>query len=302
MSITCRNVLIGEVLLGAGYLIGTATSHTTVVAISASSQIQEAAADMTAKSSPMGLWLFVACSLVFLGLCVIGSWKWKYQVSATDGHLGGEAVGQAKWMQKCMTWAMAVTGRTGRRPESQKNPFGSDYAHLKFEERVQMAGDQSLKDNQIMGVVCLSLHSSISDEAAAQPELRSRIFDLADQVRGALRATDNVQVTEANEIAVFVSRLRSRSDLLETARRLSVLLAEKGDNLRFAAPGFALYPLHGYSSTELIDAARRNIVFISKSSRQPMGSQGNSSGGELEAAAVGLGSSPMKLFPQFSDK
>ncbi|MDH7798685.1 MULTISPECIES: hypothetical protein [unclassified Beijerinckia] len=302
MSISCRNVLIGEVLLGAGYLIGTATSHTTVVAISASSQIQEAAADMTAKSAPMGLWLLVACSVLFLGLCVIGSRKWKYQGLISDEHLGVGGSRQAKWMRTFTAWARIVTRRAGSRCESQKNPFGSDYAHLKFEDRVQMAGDQSLEDNQIMGVVCLSLHSSSSDEVAAQPELRSRILDLADEVRRALRVTDCVQVTEANEIAVFVSRLRSRSDLLETARRLSVLLAEKGDNLRFAAPGFALYPLHGYTSAELIDAARRNIVFIGRSLRQPAASQENSSNGEPETAAAGLGSPPMKLFPQFSDK
>lgn len=81
MALSCKNVLIGELLLGAGYLIGMATRQPTVVAISAPTPFQDAA-DMAGKGSSMALWLLFACSVLFLVLCMIGRKKRKARIQS----------------------------------------------------------------------------------------------------------------------------------------------------------------------------------------------------------------------------
>ncbi|OJY02775.1 MAG: hypothetical protein BGP04_05510 [Rhizobiales bacterium 62-17] len=137
-------------LLGVGYLIGTATRQPTVVAISAPTQLQEAAVDMASRGGSMAPWLLFACSVLVLGLCMIGQKKEKRSDPIVDESL---STGVADWVSRkreAPAWTTAVARMAGVPAEMPKNALAYEHAHLNFEDRVQVLARPALKGDRII--------------------------------------------------------------------------------------------------------------------------------------------------------
>lgn len=149
MALSCKNVLIGELLLGAGYLIGMATRQPTVVAISAPTPFQDAA-DMAGKGSSMALWLLFACSVLFLVLCMIGRKKKESADSVADESLNLDFSNKAPQKREASTWTSAVARMASAPVESQKAALAYEHAHLNFDERVQVLARPVLRGDRVI--------------------------------------------------------------------------------------------------------------------------------------------------------
>lgn len=148
MGISCKNVLIAEMLLGVGYLIGTATRQPTVVAISAPTSLQDAAADMASRGGSMAPWLLFACSVLVLGLCMMGRKKEKSPDSIVE-----ESLSVPDWAlrkREAATWTTAVARMAGVPTETPQKALAYEHAHLNFEDRVQVLARPALKGDRII--------------------------------------------------------------------------------------------------------------------------------------------------------
>ena len=126
-----------------------------------------------------------------------------------------------------------------------QNPWGQEADGLSFDERVRLAAQGSVIAGRVIGVI--HFHLGGGEAAVADPAA-----PIADRFRAALRATDHVRVLDRFEIIVFISLLPSLDALRSIAGRLKAIAEGFG---RVCEPGLAMYPIDGYSSGELIEAA-----------------------------------------------
>ena len=128
-----------------------------------------------------------------------------------------------------------------------ENPFDPANAHLSLESRISMAAEASA--NYSRGVSVLFL--AVDDQAETQRAYAT--------LRDALRPSDHVEIIEGG-VVVCLNLIRDLANVDGVIARLTRRLAEAGwpqsSPPRF---GRALYPMHGYSGGDLIEAARTQV-------------------------------------------
>ena len=128
-----------------------------------------------------------------------------------------------------------------------ENPFDPANAHLPLESRISMAAEASA--NYSRGVSVLFL--AVDDQAETQRAYAT--------LRDALRPSDHVEIIEGG-VVVCLNLIRDLANVDGVIARLTRRLAEAGwpqsSPPRF---GRALYPMHGYSGGDLIEAARTQV-------------------------------------------
>lgn len=147
-----------------------------------------------------------------------------------------------------------------------KNPYGTGFHHLTFDEQVKIAIEASLRSARVIGVIHFTFPTTSKGELVRSDENpRPDIRVVADRFRSRLRQTDCVRLLAKNEIAVFISLLSNVTDLESIATRLSYVAKESGFSLGTGLqdrPGLAMYPLDGYTGTDLISAAKNHAASL----------------------------------------
>ena len=140
--------------------------------------------------------------------------------------------------------------------ELANNPYRAAGAHLTFDERVRIAALGSVQAGRVIGAIQFKLALPNEPETDGQSQGSHGIAHVAERFARNLRGSDGVIAIEPDEIIVFVSLLSRRRELEDIALRLRRVLVKEGLGDRILHAGIAMYPIDGYSSRELIDAAR----------------------------------------------
>lgn len=134
-----------------------------------------------------------------------------------------------------------------------ENPFGPAHADAPLEARITMAAEASAEYSRSVSVLYLATPRNV-DQAGVV-----RI------VRASLRPTDHVETIGAGEIVACLNLIRDLSNVDGVIARIAQRLQENG--WPQATPpriGRALYPMHGYSGADLIEAARRQALDVAE--------------------------------------
>ncbi len=145
------------------------------------------------------------------------------------------------------------------------NPYDKKIEYLTFEERVQIAIQASVRKSRVIGVIYFHLDFEQTGNAPGKALQNDDLMAyLTATLEAQLRSSDCVRSISANEIAVFVSlladtvQLRSITQRLQTA--LTKALVDRSYQGTQISEGNTLYPMGGYSSTDLIASARHRAT------------------------------------------
>lgn len=145
------------------------------------------------------------------------------------------------------------------------NPYGAEIQGVDFETRVQCAIEASLRASRVIGVVHLGLGRSGLHVGEGQALSDVGLERVAEALRVKLRSSDHVRVSADGKIEVFISLLATRDHLRKIATRLAQAVREIEPESGLALihqPGCSIYPRDGYTSVELVDAARENALSL----------------------------------------
>lgn len=127
------------------------------------------------------------------------------------------------------------------------NPFSPDSDHLPLAQRITMAAEAAAEYSRGASVLFLAT----DDDATTQRAYRV--------MRDALRPSDHVEIVEGGVVACL-NLIRDLANVDGVIARLTRRLLEadwpQSNPPRF---GRALYPMHGYSGADLIEAARQQV-------------------------------------------
>ncbi|MFT4057453.1 MAG: hypothetical protein QM681_23325, partial [Novosphingobium sp.] len=134
-----------------------------------------------------------------------------------------------------------------------ENPFGPAHADAPLDARITMAAEASAEYSRSVSVLYLATPRNVDPEGVVSI------------VRASLRPTDHVETTGAGEIVACLNLIRDLSNVDGVIARLAQRLHDNGWP-RETPPriGRALYPMHGYSGADLIDAARRQALDVAE--------------------------------------
>lgn len=127
------------------------------------------------------------------------------------------------------------------------NPFSPDSDHLPLAQRITMAAEAAAEYSRGASVLFLAT----DDGATTQRAYRV--------MRDALRPTDHVEIVEGGVVACL-NLIRDLANVDGVIARLTRRLLD-ADWPQSSPPRFgrALYPMHGYSGADLIEAARQQV-------------------------------------------
>lgn len=141
-----------------------------------------------------------------------------------------------------------------------RSPFNIVSAPL--ESQIEIAAEACVRLSRTIGVIYFEIPAYAEIEQREGRERADEIVAaLAEAMRHYLRATDHVAVRDGNQIIVCICLLDKASDLESVAKRLAVVVQRHklgGEEDALVRPGLAVYPMHGYRGSDLIDAARRS--------------------------------------------
>ena len=144
-----------------------------------------------------------------------------------------------------------------------RNPYGPETQHLSFEDRVQIAIEASLRESRVIGAICFRV-DCFRQIGNAEPQVpgQGNLEVLAAFFRKQLRLTDCVLITGPDEIMVFISLLDILDHLRSIAGRLAAAAIDGKHLLDWQvslATGTAMYPIDGYTSSEMIWSSRNRL-------------------------------------------
>lgn len=131
-----------------------------------------------------------------------------------------------------------------------------------LESQIEIAAEACVRLSRTVGLIYFEVPAYAEIERQEGKQRADEIMSaLAEALRHYLRVTDHVAVLDGNQIVVCVCLLDKATDLEGVAKRLAVIVQRHkldGEANAMARPGLSVYPLHGYSGSELIAAAKRN--------------------------------------------
>jgi hypothetical protein len=152
-------------------------------------------------------------------------------------------------------------GGVPRVPPNSPLALQDDIATL--ERQIEVAAEACTRLSRTIGLIYFEtpVYSQIE---AQQGSERARLVmaNLVSELRRSLRATDRVALLEGYGILVCIFLLANLSDLEDISRRLHSIVERLGlAGVAGAMPhaGLSIYPLNGYSGSELISVAREHF-------------------------------------------
>lgn len=259
---------LGLSVIGCGYRFASPDGLSDITLASASpavigaagpnSPVDIAFAAYGVGASGSARWFIVAAAC----LVSVGAIVWRIRRLGRAGgdpfDAGANPIKLDRRLRRSQARTKAFKGLRDAQLQLAVDPFGADYAHLRFEDRVQMAADLSREVGCVIGVICFSYEGPGAEARSASVTPAEQISRLADVLKPALHKLDGMTITETNVLAVFVCTLKSRNELLERARGLLTAAREHGAASGFSSPGIAMYPVNGYRARDLIKSAMNN--------------------------------------------
>jgi endoglucanase len=143
------------------------------------------------------------------------------------------------------------------------NPFTElEYFPL-LEQRIEIAAEACVRLSRTVGLIYLEVPGYMQMETQhGRSRAREAMSSLVSELQRSLRATDHVELLDGNRILVCACLLASLDDLQHIARRLRSVIQRLGladERGVMPSAGLSIYPLNGYSGTELMQAAQEDF-------------------------------------------
>ena len=180
-------------------------------------------------------------------------------VSELAKEFGVDAKEIADWRLQLQNAAMnTFTGESKPAPRVlDNNPYGPNFAHLPLQAQVKLAIRASGEVDRSAGAIVLHIGAS---EANTGPVEVPLMEDLTAHLASKLNSSDHAGLAGSSSIVIYVSLIKSISDLQAVARRIHhhaehFIDTSGHPEYVLTPPGIAFHPLDGKTADELLNTA-----------------------------------------------